>query len=174
MATINLLPTDIAPKGPTLRIVNYLKQIIFVGFVIFLLVALGLAGFFLLTSFELNGSINRQENLKTQIKSLEQTEQKIILLEDRIKKIKKVLALPDSQDNIATSQEVLGIATGLSIGELEISPDKTKLTITADSSSSMSQFLTTITESKLYQSIVLSSFSFNPSSGYTAAFELFK
>jgi hypothetical protein len=174
MAIINLLPTDLAPKGPTLRIVNYLKQIALVGFVIFLLVTLGLAGYFVITSFELNGSVNRQENLKTQIKSLEQAEQKIILLKDRVIKIKKVLAMPDSQGNIVISQEVLVMATGLvNIGELEISPEETKLTVTSNNSSSLSQFLTTLTGSKVYKTIVLSSFSFNPTAGYSAVFDLF-
>jgi hypothetical protein len=175
MPTINLLPTDLAPKGPTLRIVNYLKQIIFVGFVIFLLVSLGLAGFFILTSFELKDSVQKQEDLKVRIKTLEQTEQKIILLKDRVGKIKKILAMKDSQENIDNAQIVLGIAGGkVSIGELDISVDKTKLSVSSETSLSFSQFLTSLTDLKIYQTIVLSSLSFNPNSGYSAAFDFFK
>lgn len=175
MPTINLLPTDLAPKGPTLRIVNYLKQIVFIGFVIFLLVTLGLAGFFILTSLELNGSVSRQEVLKTQIKSLEQTEQKVVLLKDRLGKIRKILAMSDSQENIGKAQDVLGMAVGgISIGELEVSADETKLIISSSNSSSFSQFLANLTTSKLYETIILSSFSFNPNSGYSAAFDLLR
>jgi hypothetical protein len=96
-------------------------------------------------------------------------------LKDRIRKIRKVLAVKDSQQNISNSQTVLGMASGkVDIGELDISVDKTEMSVSSENSLSFSQFLNSLSGTDIYKTIVMSSLSFNPNSGYSAAFEFFK
>jgi len=175
MPIINLLPTDLAPKGPTLKIINYLKQVIFVGFVVFLLISLGLGGFLILTSLELQNSLSRQENLKNQIKNLEQTEQKMVLLRDRVEKINKILSMPNIQSDISNTQKIVDFnSSNINIRELEFSIDKVKLSVTASSSASFKELVDSLTQTNYYKTIILSSLNFNPNVGYSASFELSK
>ena len=88
---INLLPTDLSPKGPVIKLAKSLKNIAIAGFVVFIISLVSLIVFLLFISTNLSSSTARQEQLKTSIKSLEQTEQRLVMVKDRLKYTKQVL-----------------------------------------------------------------------------------
>src|SRR4030042_2652884 len=92
MAAINLLPKDLLPSAGLIKTAKLLKNLLTLGFGIFTIVLVGLVAFFVLNSISLRSSTARQEELKNSIKALEQTEQGLVLVKDRLTKVKEVLA----------------------------------------------------------------------------------
>ncbi len=170
---INLLPTDLSPKGPVIKLARSLKNIAIAGFVVFIISLVSLIVFFLFISTQLSSSATRQEQLKTSIKSLEQTEQKLVMVKDRLKYIKQVLDKANAADDLGQLKALLlSLPESVSISQVNIVKDKVELTMLVTDSSGVSQSLATLMAAGLYEKIVLLSFGFNPNTGYFISLEL--
>jgi len=167
MPAINLLPTDLSPKSSVARVSQVIKNIGIVALVVVVISALGLIGFFTYISFQLRSSTSNQEQLKANIQSLEQTEQRLVLTRDRLNNAKKVLAnetAAGALEDIASLFSVL--PAGVQIREADISASKTEMSLVANSSSGLAQTLASILATDYYENIKLSSFAFNSNVGY--------
>src|SRR3989344_8904889 len=102
MATINLLPPTIALKGRDKILITGLRKFVLVGFIIIIASALVLAGYFIYTTVRLRASLSSEELLKTEVASLQETEQSYFLIKDRISKIRGVLAQESANSQITT------------------------------------------------------------------------
>ncbi|MEJ2347580.1 MAG: hypothetical protein P8Y17_00055 [Patescibacteria group bacterium] len=167
MPRINLLPKDLSPKSSIARASQIIKKIGIVSLVAVVISALGLIAFFTYISFQLRNSNTRQEQLKTNIKSLEQTEQRFVLTKDRLDNAKKVLG----EETAAGALEDLtslftALPGGVEIREAQISSAKTELSLVAKSSSGLAQTLAAILATDYYKQKKLSSFAFNTNVGY--------
>lgn len=173
MASINLLPTQFVLKGKDKVLIEGIKKFAFIGFLILTIVALTLGGYLVYLSVRIRSSIGNEETLKSEVTSLQQTEQGLFLIKDRISKIKTVYA-KDSADSQIT------ILTGFFQGnpgdyrilEIQVTSQRVNLSLAFPSSSSFGSFYKALVEARLFPNITLKSFSFNPSLGYVAAFEL--
>lgn len=170
---INLLPTDLSPKGPVIKFAKTLRNIATAGFVVFVIFLIALIGFFLFTSTQLSSSTARQEQLETSIKSLEETEQRLVLVKDRLKYTKQVLGEANAADGLGQLKALLlSLPESASISQIDVAKDKVELTLLVTDSLGVTQSLTTLTAAGLYEKIVLLSFGFNPSTGYFVSLEL--
>ena len=170
---INLLPQGIALKGKDKIVLTSVGKFVSVGFVIFLLAAFLIVGYFIYLSLRIRASISLEETLKSQIGSLEQTEQSFFLIKDRIGKIKSVLAKENVRVQTETLSGVVGsFPPGVRILEIQMTSQKVTLTLIFSSSESFGIFYKGLIEAKTYKTIVLKTFSFNPSTGYIATMEL--
>jgi len=170
---INLLPTDLSPKGPVIKLAKSLKNIAIVGFVVFVISLASLIVFFLFISTRLSSSATRQDQFKKSIKSLEQTEQRLVMVKDRLKYTKQVLGKANAADDLEQLKPLLlSLPESASINQVDIAKDKVELTILVTDSSGVSQSLATLMAANLYEKIVLLSFSFNPNTGYFINLEL--
>lgn len=164
---VNLLPTELVLSGginKVLRLTRMLGVISLAGFLIF---GLGLAAFFIISTFQLNSLNSGNAGLKTRITGLESSEQKMILLKDRIAKIKTVQGFPTISKNLDNIEPVLGtLATGTAVNELDIDPTKVATTINFKSTGDMASFIKSLSSQTAFPSVILSSFGFNPASGY--------
>jgi len=170
---INLLPTDLSPKGPVIKLAKSLKNIAIAGFVVFIISLVSLIVFLLFISTNLSSSTARQEQLKTSIKSLEQTEQRLVMVKDRLKYTKQVLGKANAADDLEQLKALLlSLPESASVSQVDIAKDKVELTMLVTDSSGVSQSLATLMAAGLYEKIILLSFGFNPNTGYFINLEL--
>lgn len=167
MPAINLLPTDLSPKSSIARTSQTIKSVSIVALVIVVISTIGLIGYFAFISFQLNSSNAKQEQLKTNIRSLEQTEQSLVLTRDRIVNARKVLGKETTAEALEDlSSLFISLPPGIEIREAQVLSSKTELSLVAKSSSVLAQSLVLILASDYYKNIKLSSFAFNANVGY--------
>ncbi|OGM75915.1 hypothetical protein A2210_00980 [Candidatus Woesebacteria bacterium RIFOXYA1_FULL_40_18] len=171
---INLIPEEIAPKGPAARLSSFLRTVSAIGLTLFILVVFGLTSYYLVNFFSLRTSQTKQDNLKKVISSLESTETSLILLRDRLSKVKEVFAIESADRNVeAVSGVFAQVPPGVSISDFETTLKKIGISVNAQDSLSLGQFMTTLLSADRFGTVNLKAFSFNPASGYAATFELF-
>lgn len=172
MADINLLPTEITPKGVSYKVATVLRNIATVGFAVIVLAGVGLGAFFLLTSAEIRSSTARQSQYKTTIKSLESTEQSLVLLKDRVGKVKQVLGAD------TTTPYVQKVGAIVSSFPAEVTPrevqvgDITKISVTINDSAQLTKFMAGLITASKFKRLDLRGFSFSPAGGYLVSLEM--
>src|SRR3989344_5231428 len=121
MASINLLPSQLVLKGKDKVVVEGLKKFVFIGFIILIAISLLIAGYLVYLSLRIRSSVGNEEVLKSEINSLQQTEQGLFLIKDRISRIKAVYAKESVDGQIATLTDFIEQASGdFRISEIQI------------------------------------------------------
>lgn len=170
---INLLPTDIAPKSPINKTANVLKRVAIFGVVILILFLAGIGGYIFFLQRQIVASENNQVQLEDSIKSLQQIEQSLVLLKDRIKRANTILAdetVTPALDSFA--ELTVTIPPSVRLTEAEITTEGTELGFLAPSSSLLAQLMANLYSIDEYEKITLKSFGFSPTSGYLVSLEL--
>jgi hypothetical protein len=168
MPAINLLPTDLSPKGSIAKISEIIKNSSIVGLVLVIVSAIGVIAFLTITSFQIRNSNTKQDQLKTGIKSLEQTEQRLVLTKDRLKHADEVLGIETAVGAIEDLNLFFStLPEEVAIREAQIAASKTELSLVAKNSSALTKVLASLIATNYYENIKLTSFAFNTSSGYT-------
>ena len=170
---INLLPPESTVSGPlgqVIKVTRMLNVIFLGGFIVFIFV---LGGLFIFNSLKLQNLNTNIAQLKSQVSAQETSEQQVVLLKDRIGKIQLLQTLPNSMKNITNIDTFLNTVEGNStLTELDVDSQKTDISMLFSNNNDLSNFLKSITSSKLFKSAVLSSFGFNPASGYLVSIHL--
>lgn len=170
---INLLPTEFAPTGRAGRFVNILRNVSFLALVLFLILISGALAVYIINSVQLSSSKQKLEGLKDSLKSLEATEQRLVLVKDRLTKAKVILGQEEAGREVEKLNTLVStFASDMTITDSEISPGKTQLTLLSRSSTSLAQFLGTLPALNLYKKIEMVSLSFNPANGYLVSLKL--
>ncbi len=170
---INLLPPEATISGPIAQLMKLARMlnVIFLG--IFLVVGFGLGVFFVISSLQFQDLNAANTKLKGQITAQESSEQQLVLLKDRLAKIQTVKNLPDSTKNMIKIDPFISELVGnSSLTELEVDTQKTDVSILFRNNEDLTNFLRSISENKVYKSSILSSFGYNPSSGYLVTVHL--
>lgn len=166
MVEINLLPSELKPKGPVLKLSKTLKKLVIGGFAIFLFVAVLLTGAFLIVSNKLKASLLHQEELKSEIAAYQQTEQNLLLTKDRLAKIGLIYGTDTAREEVIILDEILGKLPGQAIfKEVNLLPDGAEITVLIRSSVDLTLFLRELKEG-VYKKIELTSFIFKNGEGY--------
>ena len=167
MAKINLLTSEQKVGKETLKVLRITRVlgVIFLG--VFIVFGLGLGAFFTFSSVQLNGLNSTNKTLEDQILGLKSSETQLTLLKDRIGKIKTVQNIPTAINNLDSINTLMAsFSSDSSVSELDISPTKITSSINFKSNTDLVNFLKGLESSKSFQAVALSSFSFNPTSGY--------
>ena len=173
MANINLLPQGATLKGRDRILLDGLRKFVLVGFMIFIAAALVITGYLIYTSLRIRSSIANEETLKPQVNALRQTEQSFFLIKDRVSKIKTVFGKESANAQITTLSGFLrGVFPDARVLEIQITSQKVNLGVIFPTSSAFGAFYKTLIDADLYKTVILKSFSFNPSAGYIATFAL--
>lgn len=164
---LNLLPQDYALTGPVGKIIKFIRPLNVILLALFLVMAIGMGGFFIISSVSLKNIGVANDNLKNQIQAQGAAQQQMTLLKDRLSKIKTVQALPTSLKNLANVSPLLTPLTGDSlVSELGVDSQKTTASITFKSNPDLTNFVKSLGGVKSFTSITLGTFSYSPSSGY--------
>ena len=163
MPAINLVPPELKPKRSILALASLLKRVVIVGLTTFLVsTAVAVSGF-LLVSRQLSKAISNKEELKTSIKALEETEKRLILVQDRLDRADKILASPASAEEIRILESVIqAMPEALSFTKAELTPRKTLVAILAGDSSSLSKFFASVQALQTFKRIELTSLIYSP------------
>ena len=138
-----------------------------IGLALFVIIAGILAAYFVINSTSLQNSIKNQNTLKESIKSLEETEQGLILVVDRLSKVKEINSKPSVLRELENLSSVLAaIPTETTITEAVLNKGATDATFMVGNSTILTQLMASLIIRTEYQRIDLLSFSFNPSLGY--------
>lgn len=167
MSDINLLPEELKPSGSVLKISAKLNKIALLGVVVLLISIIISLGAYLLLGQRLSASLVKQEDLKVQIKALEKTEQRLVLVKDRLTKISSVSSKPRANDEVEKLSFVSGLFPEGSIVErLELDKNDARISISADNLRTIASYLASVISSGEYTKINLVSLEFNPKEGY--------
>lgn len=174
MASINLLPTNLAPKGSIVRLTDILKNVIVVGIILLFVGGLGALALVLLDYFQSQSITKRSELLKASITSLEQTEAKFVLVKNRVERAKEIFSQDEAQrrlDNL--SRLTSSLPSDMLVSEVEVGRDKFSLTFSTSNSATLAVFMSGVVADSAFEKIDLTDFSFVPTSGYRVTLSFF-
>lgn len=167
MAQINLLPVELSPTGLALKISKLFRKLSFIGLGLFVAMLIVLVGVYVFYSVSVRDVSARGEVLKSSIKSLESTETRIVLINDRIKKIKEALGEDLISPQLAQVQDLSSsLTSGATLSQTQISGQKNELQFMVTNPPEISGLLAKLREIKYYGRLVLDSLSFDPQSGF--------
>jgi hypothetical protein len=167
MSEINLLPQELRPRGSILKLSKNLKNIALLALVTLLLfVTLSLGAYFILDN-RTSASTTNQEDLKQQIKALQQTEQRLVLIKDRLGKINSISKEPRANDEV----ERLNIVSTLFpentyVEAVELDVKNAAVVISSDTLDNIAAYLASVVSSGEYVQINLAFLEYDPKQGY--------
>ena len=166
MPDINLLPEELKPKGFALKIAKTLNKLALFTVLVSFLVLLLIGGSSLLLSLNLRRVNSQDEVLKGQVKALEQTEQKLVLVKDRIGKIQAILASGGVYDEVDLLKAIIDKKPqNVTFLSSKIVPDGVSIKFNAKTSFDITDFYKVLYEAKI-QKFELVSFNFSSDTGY--------
>jgi len=173
MAALNLLPKDLTPKQGVVKVVAFIKKIDMIGFSVLIATLVVLIGLYFYINSKVEESKTRQENLKIEISALEQTEVRLVLVKDRLKKANVILSANTAKDEVTNLKSLTNILPeGAEITKSNLTQVNTTLTITVANSSSLSKLLALLVSSGIYREVKLNSLNYNQLTGYSLTLEL--
>lgn len=170
---MNLIPKDmsISPKTvKSVKTVNYMSIVL--GSALSLCVLAGIIYIVYLNTVKVS-SQQQIENLKTQITNLQSSEQKLILVKDRLTKISAIQkdeSIADTLDSFIDFSNSISQDSTINIMDTKLSSSKSEVTVSADSSLSINRVLGFLGSGQVYKNVVMNTLGFNPLSGYLASF----
>jgi len=165
---LNLLPENLqVSKGldKTLKTIKALGVISVVAFAVFCLVVIAL---FIITNMTLTSTQASVNQLKTQVKAMETSEQQLILLKDRLAKITAIKVTPNASKNIVNVNSLFTNVSPVSVMSLaSINPSKVDLSFLIRSNEDLSVFMQDIKGTTLFNSVGLTSMTYSPAGGFS-------
>jgi Tfp pilus assembly protein PilN len=173
MAGINLLTTDLAPKASVVKASGAIKKLTTLG-IIALVVSLCVSiGLFLTFNNQLRTSSARTSQLGESIRALEQTEQRLVLIKDRLSLAKEAQLRGGSVQELLAIQKVVdSFPEGIRVQKFKIEKDIISASITAQNSTALTQMLAILVSTEGYTNVELSALTFVPSTGFSTNFIL--
>jgi hypothetical protein len=172
---LNLLPPDYALTGPIAQVVKFARPLNVILLALFLVMALGMGGFFIFSSLSLKSLAAGNDSLKSQIQAQSVAQQQIVLLKDRLGKIKTVQGVATAAKSLSDMNPLLSLVTGDStLSELNVDPQKITASVAFKSNSDLTDFLKGISSNTNYSSVLLGTFNYNPAIGYQVSLEFIK
>jgi hypothetical protein len=167
---INLLPKDLTPDPKILKISGYLKTVVTIAGFILVASLVGLVAYFSINSITIKNSITNQEKLKVNIKAMEQTEQGLILVKDRLAKINEAGKKPSVENEIDSLHAIsIIIPADIIVTESVLGKESVEMTYLANNSLSLVKLMATVATVQEYKRIDLLNFSFNSTVGYVVS-----
>ena len=163
---VNFLPEELKPKGYAVKLSKKLRKIAIICLSVFFITTVLYIGSNVLFSFEQKKLDTSEEELKGKIEALEETEQKLVLAQDRLQKIAAVHAAAHSQDKVDIASKILGKdLEGITIENFTLDNRATVVTFSTGNSQSITKFFTQLLNSD-FKDIKVTSFNFDVNKGY--------
>jgi Tfp pilus assembly protein PilN len=106
---INLLPQELRPKRSVLKLSVTLKKIGLISVVFLVIGAVLITALIVFFTQRTQVSLDEQSKLTNQIKSLQATEQKLVLVRDRVQKINSIISKDSTKAQIMAFKTFLGL-----------------------------------------------------------------
>jgi competence protein ComGF len=115
---LNLLPPELAVDKKTGSILKSVRAFNLILTALFVIFTIGLSAYFIFASIMLKNKLASVDSLKNKIKTLQTSEQQMVLLKDRIKKINIAQAKSSSLKNLDAIIQYVYIITGIPDNEV--------------------------------------------------------
>ncbi|OGM30221.1 hypothetical protein A2630_03290 [Candidatus Woesebacteria bacterium RIFCSPHIGHO2_01_FULL_44_10] len=173
MVRINLLPHELSPESGLNKIANILKQSAIYAMIVFLVLGMGAAGFFIIMGSQAANLESRQAALKNSLEDLSQAEQSFVLVKDRLAKSKQIVSQTKSAEMLVAMDSLISkMPPTVVVSEAEVSSEKTEINFLAKNSTDLPQILGPVLTQFGFSKIVLKGINFNPASGYLVTLEV--
>ncbi|HJY98867.1 MAG TPA: hypothetical protein VJ227_04080 [Patescibacteria group bacterium] len=167
---INLLPTELKLSKGTAQALKVTRMLGVIALAVFLVFGFLLGGFFVISSVELKNVNEANDSLKSQIRALQTSEAQMVVLKDRIAKIRAIEKLPSALDNFNNFEPILSDLPGTTeVSGLEIDSTEVETTMIFKTNADIKSFVERLTGTETFKSVDFDSFSFNPATGYTVS-----
>lgn len=171
MASLNLLPTEQVRNREVTVVGNRLKAVVAVLGLVCLVLGIGGTALVLVTSNTITSLQKDQENLKSQVLAQESSEQALILVRDRLTKIKTLKEQYQNNTRFLAQREVVdALPENVLLKQLTITNSDSNLAVVAADSASMADVISLVKGSPLKDSII-DTISYSAGIGYTINFK---
>src|SRR3989304_7120873 len=164
---INLLPQSRTLNTQVALTATRLTRLTIVVFISFLIFGGLSIGFLFLGTNDLQKVQEQNDNLKLNIKSLQEAEQNLILVRDRVGKIKTIISERSFEDKLAKIQNLMKrLPVGQEPKTLEIDITRSRGSLNFETSESLANFLRVLIENDDYGQIELNTLQFDINGEY--------
>lgn len=169
---VNLLPKELRPKKYIVKISKVLTNVSLIALLVFIISAITVTSVYFVISDRLNSSQEKHEDLIIQIKALEETEQKIVLIKDRLEKVSEMRLIMSATERVDILEDILNISDGIAtVDGSTLTDNKASVLVSVDGSLNLTKFLSGLLISGGFKKIEMISFSFNKKVGYAMEFD---
>lgn len=142
MSEINLLPEDFRVKGSVKKLSLTLKKISTISLSVFVVVTILIISLFVYYSELVRRSVNRQDDLKAQIESLSGTEERLVVVQDRLSHADRIFKTNMAYGELEAYEKMLQRFDGeIELTAVSIDSDGISITIEASRRSLLYRFL---------------------------------
>lgn len=171
MSNINLLPEAFKVTGSAVKLNKTFKKLATLSLFLLLIIVSVSIGVFFVFSQRLEESITRQNSLKSEIKTLEETEQRLVLVKDRLSNVGEIYSKESSSEEVIVFEDMLNqLPQGVNILSALLEGEDLNIAVRADSTTAFGSLLDTLVSSQLFSQITINSYSYSPSGGHQSEF----
>jgi len=164
---LNLLPQDYAISDSVAGILKIAKPLNVILLTIFLLTTVGMSIFFVVSSVSIKNLNSDNETLKNKIQAQQSAQQQVVLLKDRLGKIKKVYLKPNAEQNLSSIDGFVNdLPSTVSVSELTIDFQKITMLVNFKNNTDLRNFMSSLRDQQTFSNISIDSFSYNKTDGY--------
>lgn len=171
MSDINLLPVEDKPKEYIVSASKSLRRISYMSVSVLIIISIAALLANLYFSLQTKSLASKEDALKKQILVLQETEQKLVLIENRLSGIDKILKEKSTKDQLDKLQRVLDKnPTDVSLVKVELEPEQLIVSVGATDSKSVTSFYRLLSEPS-FNSVDVDSFEYSPG-GYEVSLSI--
>lgn len=172
MPDINLLPQDIKPKESAIKISNNLKKLAILILLIFIVsLSISYAGIFFFNQ-KTKSSLKKQGSYKAEIAKLERTEQRLVLLKNRIDKINNLMSKPSVNKDVLFLENINSMVNReqIKLPTVEVALNENQVEIVSANLSDVKNLVSDLLNSNKFSNIYFLTFGYDQKNGYKAVF----
>jgi hypothetical protein len=165
---INLIPEGLAVSSKIASITKQINKISVILGIVAILSAISLISYLVYLNLESKKLVETGEILKSEIISLEKSEQKLILAKDKLSKIESIRQIDSIDNELDLFKEFRAFTSsnGTKLQEVIMSPTKTEINIWFPDLLALGSGMLSMAKLNNFTNIVLSSLSYNIDKGY--------
>lgn len=174
MSDINLLPQELKPRTYAINLSKTLRKVALYFLVVFLIILMLLGATYIALNIRQGSVLKSQQALETQVKNLQETEQKLILIQDRLRKIDTILGSQNNAPGIDSVDTIIkNLPENVVVRNVEINGGAATVGIVTDSSDNLSRFFSVLSNLQFSQ-VLLASFLYDQELGYRIGVQVIK
>ena len=162
-----MLPTEMIPERGIIKIASLLRKISLAAYSVLIVIIVLMAGTYFWAEGKHKEIVASQEKLKVVIKSLQETELRLVLVKDRLAKaseVKKIKAAETKFDDLDFLSS--NLAGKIVLDQADLSSSKAEITFSSYDSLSLESFLLKLSQNKDFRGVKIKSFNFVQPIGY--------
>lgn len=106
MENLNLLPPELAPKSKNIRIASVSRKIATLGFCLYIVYVLVIGGVIYISTNKQKKAMDKLNQLETSVTALMETEQRLIIIQNRLAMYNAIDAIPSANKSISEFEKL--------------------------------------------------------------------